>query len=261
MNPEAVLAAFNEQIRRNPRPGPDAAVEVDTRVVRVVARGEGWSAVVWSDLTAAEHETAEVIAAQVARFEAGQQPWEWKLYSYDRPADLPDRLRQAGLVPGPLEALLVAEIAELDLEEPRLLPGAQVVAVVDEAGVAAMVKVHDEVFGGNHAAMGRQILAAIKQRPSAVEAVLAVVDGTAVSSGRVEFHQGTDFASLWGGGTRPAWRGHGLFRALVTHRAALARDRGFRYLQVDASPDSRPILERMGFVMLATTTPYVRPVL
>ena len=76
----------------------------------------------------------------------------------------------------------------------------------------------------------------------------------------MEFHQGTDFASLWGGGTLPAWRGHGLFRALVTYRAALARDRGFRYLQVDASLDSRPILERMGFRMLATTTPYVRPV-
>lgn len=47
-----------------------------------------------------------------------------------------------------------------------------------------------------------------------------------------------------------------MFRALVAYRAARAAARGFRYLQVDASPDSEPILRRLGFVRLATTTPY-----
>ena len=37
----------------------------------------------------------------------------------------------------------------------------------------------------------------------------------------------------------------------------LAAERGLRYLQVDASPDSRPILKRLGFAELAMTTPYV----
>lgn len=58
-----------------------------------------------------------------------------------------------------------------------------------------------------------------------------------------------------GGGTLPEYRGRGVFRALVSHRAVLARDRGFRYLQVDALPASRPILERMGFHAMAGTTP------
>ena len=49
---------------------------------------------------------------------------------------------------------------------------------------------------------------------------------TPISAGRVEFHHGTDFASLWGGGTLPAWRGRGVFRSLVAHRAALAAARG-----------------------------------
>jgi GNAT superfamily N-acetyltransferase len=62
--------------------------------------------------------------------------------------------------------------------------------------------------------------------------------------------------TLWGGGTLPGWRGRGVFRALVAHRAALASARGFRYLQVDASPASRPIFRRLGFVELATTTPF-----
>jgi hypothetical protein len=44
---------------------------------------------------------------------------------------------------------------------------------------------------------------------------------------------------------------------LVSHRAARAAAAGFRYLQVDASADSRPILQRLGFVEVATTIPYV----
>ncbi|MEO8330398.1 MAG: GNAT family N-acetyltransferase, partial [Candidatus Nanopelagicales bacterium] len=62
--------------------------------------------------------------------------------------------------------------------------------------------------------------------------------------------------SLWGGGTVKEWRGRGVFRSLVASRAALAADKGFRYLQVDASADSQPILERLGFMKLATTTPF-----
>ena len=40
-------------------------------------------------------------------------------------------------------------------------------------------------------------------------------------------------------------------------RARLAVERGYRYLQVDASDNSRPILERLGFVALTETVPYV----
>lgn len=67
----------------------------------------------------------------------------------------------------------------------------------------------------------------------------------------------TEFAGLWGGSTLPAWRGRGIYRALVAQRARLACARGARYLQVDASDDSRPILLKLGFQSVTTTTPYV----
>jgi len=44
---------------------------------------------------------------------------------------------------------------------------------------------------------------------------------------------------------------------LIAYRARLAADRGYRYLYVDASPDSQPILARLGFSRLAHTTPYI----
>jgi len=73
----------------------------------------------------------------------------------------------------------------------------------------------------------------------------------------VRFVRGTEFATLWGGATLPAWRGRGIYRATVAYRASLAARRGFRYVQVDASDASRPILERLGFVAVTTTTPFV----
>jgi len=251
-----VLAAFDEQVRRHPAPdAPDGFIERDDHVIRSISR-DGWNGVIWSDLDYASADA--VIAAQVSRFVELARPWEWKHYSYDLPPDLPDRLLAAGFTPEPVETLLVAEIADLGLDV--LTPtGVDLLTVVDQRGVEALVSVHDQVFGGDHSGLGRALLAALDSRPPTAAAVVAVAGHTPIAAGRVEFHPGTDFASLWGGGTLSTWRGRGVFRSLVAHRAALASARGFRYLQVDASPDSRPILQRLGFVELATTTPFTHP--
>ncbi len=57
---------------------------------------------------------------------------------------------------------------------------------------------------------------------------------------------------MWGGGTAPNARSRGVYRALVSKRARLAREHGYAYLTVDARDTSRPILERLGFPMLTT---------
>jgi GNAT superfamily N-acetyltransferase len=256
MDIRAVLSTFDDQMRRHVRPGPQEKVERDGQVMRIIASADGWSGVVWSDLSAEKADTA--IARQINRFSDLGQPWEWKLYSYDRPLDLAERLEAAGLTAGPVETVLVAEIADLAAQTSPTA-GVELVPVIDVAGVNALVQVHDEVFGGDHSGIGRTILSGLGERPSSVEAVVAMSGGSAVCAGRVEFCDGTDFASLWGGGTLPAWRGRGVFRSLVAYRADLARARGFRYVQVDATPESRPILKRLGFVELATTTPYTHP--
>ncbi|HYN52845.1 MAG TPA: GNAT family N-acetyltransferase [Thermoleophilaceae bacterium] len=257
MDRQAVLAAFDEQIRRHPAPdAPDGHIEHDDGVTRSVSGAEGWTGVTWCDFDQVSADA--VIAAQICRLAELSRPWEWKHYSYDQPPDLPDRLLAAGFTREPAEALLVAEIADLTLDVPPP-PGVELRAVVDEQGVDALVLVHDEVFGGDHSAVGKTLRAGLACQPSTAAAVVAWAGQTPIAAGRVEFHRGTDFASLWGGGTLPAWRGRGVFRSLVVHRATLASARGFRYLHVDASPDSRPILRRLGFVELATPTPSTHP--
>lgn len=221
-------------------------------MIRTVSPG-GWAGVTWCDLDEAGADAA--IAAQIRRYAELARPWEWKHYSYDQPPDLADRLLAAGFTPEPTEALLVAELADLQLDVTPP-PGVQVRPVVDERDVDALVSVHDEVFGGDHSDVRDLVLAGLARQPSTTAGAVAWAGEAPIAAGRVVFRPDTDFASLWGGGTVPAWRGRGVFRSLVAHRASLASRRGFRYLQVDASPDSRPILTRLGFVELATTTPF-----
>lgn len=193
METAAVLAAFDEQMRRRPKAGPAERVEVDERVTRVVSRSGGWNGVVWSDLTEADADA--VIAAQIRRFACGGLAWEWKQYSYDRPADLPGRLQAAGFVPDPAEAVLVAEIAGLALE-PDPPAGVELVPVTGQGAADALVAVHDEVFGGSHDAIGRAVLQGLGMQPSPVAAVIAMAGGIPVSAGRVELPEESDFASI-----------------------------------------------------------------
>jgi GNAT superfamily N-acetyltransferase len=255
----AVLAEFDAQVRRNLQPdGSGALGERVGPVVRwITADGEGWCGIVWSDLDAGTAD--QVIADQVAFYAARAEEFEWKLYSYDQPPDLAQRLLAAGLVAEDAESLMVAQSAEIagpggaDVtlpDEIRLVP------VTDEAGVEQMIEVHDRVFGPDPR-LRASLLTQLRNSPETTVMVLAMAGDEPVCSARIGFGPGTDFAGLWGGGTLPQWRGRGIYRALVGYRARLAVDRGYRYVQVDASPESRPILERLGFACLATTTPYI----
>ncbi|WJV50317.1 GNAT family N-acetyltransferase [Streptomyces flavofungini] len=255
MDHTAVLAAYDRQIRQNLDPdGPGVVVERVDGVVRRVGGPHDWNGVVWSDLDESTADAA--IAAQVRHFTERGLEFEWKAYSHDLPADLPDRLLAAGFTPEAPETLMVAAVAELPLDAgpPE---GVRLVPVTDAAGVRLMVDVHEQAFGTDGTALGKQLLDQLTTAPDTIAAVVALAGDVPVSSARLEFRPGTDFAGLWGGGTVAEWRGRGIYRALIAHRARIAADHGVRHLQVDASDQSRPILRRLGFTELGTTTPYV----
>jgi GNAT superfamily N-acetyltransferase len=249
-------AAFDEQVRRRTRDDrPGARAEADGPAVRQVASGgRGWSGITWSDLSGPAGADA-AIAEQVRYFGALGLPFEWKLYDYDQPSDLSSRLTAAGFVPDEDEAVMVAEVSDVPAHV-TLPDGVTLREVTTEADVGLLIQVHDRVFGGEQPRLHRDLLAQLRQAPQSVAMVLAMALDEPVCSARVDFPPGSEFAGLWGGGTLPAWRGRGIYRALIAYRAGLAARRGYRYLTVDASADSEPILRRLGFRCLARTTPY-----
>ncbi len=259
MDRTAVLTAFNKQIRQGTAPdGTGAEFEVDEFVVRRVAQpGQEGSGIIWSNLDAASADA--VIAEQIAVLGRRGKPFEWKLYDYDEPADLAVRLAAAGLVAEEPESFMVAEVGEVieALRSAELPAGVTALWVSDAAGVELMGKVQQLVFNDDKSDLREAILAQLAEAPDMVGIILAMAGDDPVCAARIEFLPGTEFAGLWGGGTLPQWRRRGIYRALVRYRAELAAARGYKYLTVDASQDSRPILERVGFTRLAITTPYL----
>jgi GNAT superfamily N-acetyltransferase len=215
-----ILALFDEQMRRAPA-GPDGLFV-----------GDGWSAVLWPP-------TDGDVESLVTRMHELPGHVEWKYYAHDGP-ELRERLVAAGLEPEDEETVVVAEAASIP-------PPPADVELREE--VHAFVELAARVFGRDHGS----------GFPERAIPVVAYVDDQPVSGGRVDFEEGVEFAGLFGGVTLPEFRGRGLYRATVARRAELARERGYRYLYVDALPTSRPILERLGFVALTTTTPFVIP--
>jgi ribosomal protein S18 acetylase RimI-like enzyme len=271
MDDAELLAAFDRQVRRraDPQPGFESElVDKPAPMLRVLptAAASWGGGVFWCDLDESNADAA--IADTVARFASTGRGFEWKYYAYDRPADLPDRLRAAGFEPDDEEALVVGEVAVVR-ERLADAPAPQGITVrrlrEDDEGRAAdweaIGVLHTTIWGEDATDYVTSLAAAHAADPRAMSIWLAVDDadvtgGTVVCAARAEFHDGTDFASLWGGGTLEAYRGRGIYKALVSRRADEAAERGFRFLQVDASPDSRPILERLGLRTLTTTTPW-----
>ncbi|MDQ0988041.1 GNAT family N-acetyltransferase [Streptomyces sp. V2I9] len=260
MRPTEIRDLFDRDLREHARPdGPGVRVERAGPLVRQVGGPDDWNGVVWSDPRLDAEGADAAIAAQIAHWGAlGHEEFEWKLYSHDGPADLGERLRAAGFVPEATETLLVAPVEALapvrGAEPPE---GIDLLPVTDAAGVDLMVLAHERAFGTGAGRLRHQVLTRLERAPDEVVALVAMAGGEPVSSARMELYPGTDFCGLWGGGTVAAWRGRGLYRTLVARRARIAADKGFRFLQVDASAMSAPILVRLGFTALATTTPYV----
>ncbi|MFC4011235.1 GNAT family N-acetyltransferase [Nonomuraea purpurea] len=252
MDRDKTLALFDRQLRREARPdGPGVRIERAGGVVRQVGPEHAWNGILWSGLD--ERDADAAIAEQVRYFGSLGLSFEWKLFAHDRPADLDRRLLAAGFTAEPAEALMVAEVAALPGSGAP--EGVRLVPVTDRAGVELAAGVHERVFGTTH--VRERLLDQLATGD--VVAVVAMAGDVPISAARMDLHPGTGFASLWGGGTVPEWRGRGVYRALVAYRAREAAARGYEYLQVDASDDSGPILARLGFDRLGTTTPYVHP--
>jgi len=258
---DTLLSIFDERLRATAEPDePGTRIERANGVVRQIgATRETWHGVLYSELDADTADAA--IAAQIAYFSGPDGlgvPFEWKAYSHDQPADLGARLTAAGFEAGPPETLFVAEITQLKSAGlPEALPdGVTLRAVTSATDAELMAQVTDAAFGGGGARARARALARLAGDPETVWTWLAMAGETPVCGVRMLVHPGTGFASLWGGGTAPGWRGRGIYRALVAYRMRVAAELGCEYLMVDASDQSRPILERLGFRALSVTTPF-----
>ncbi|HUO08234.1 MAG TPA: GNAT family N-acetyltransferase [Phycisphaerae bacterium] len=180
--------------------------------------------------------------------------FEWKLYAHDSPPDLLDRLKSHGLNPGPMEAVLVCDITDPPpwLREPIVH---HVERIETPQQVDIFRRLEDAIFGQRNGSNADALAEAVRSGSSQHRGYIAYSATEPAGIGRLYTHPQSHFAGLYGGGTHPAHRSQGFYRALIAARAVDARQLGARYLLVDALPTSRPILERLGLQWLTDTWP------
>jgi ribosomal protein S18 acetylase RimI-like enzyme len=256
---DRLRAAFDEQLRgRIPDPLP-AGAEAEREGPLILLHGlDGGGFVDYRDLGGLEGEALDgLIRRCIGSFADRGEPFEWKVFGHDLPADLPERLEAAGFIPEERETVVIAEAAGI-AGEPQLPDGVVLHEVEARADFDRIARFAESIWGDGDRTWLADMLASERAAdPDSLTVRVVEADGEIVCAGWVRFAAGTDFASLWGGGTAPSWRRQGIYRALVADRARLAAERGFRFVQVDAMDTSRPILERLGFVAVTTTTPYI----
>ncbi|HUN31566.1 MAG TPA: GNAT family N-acetyltransferase [Trebonia sp.] len=253
-----LLRAYDEQMRGISHSGrPGLIIERDGPLLRAAGQFRGLVTGP-RDLGVDGQELDALIARQRDYFHGRGEAVEWKTRGHDQPADLPGRLRAAGFLPEDRETIFVGLAADM-AAEPVLPAGVTLSRAGSEADFRAIGAMESEVWGQDWSFLADDLIDRTAAAPEdiAVFAASEARSGRVISAAWIVFYPGTDFAGLWGGSTVDAWRSRGIYRALIAARAQVAAARGTRYLQVDATDDSAPILRRLGFRAISTTTPYV----
>lgn len=253
---ERLLRAYDEQLRTDAEtPGAESVTRHGP--LRLVTFHGGRGFISYRDLGGADADGVRVLVAAAQDHYAALDEIttvEWKSRGHDPAPGLHEALVEHGFEPDEPESIMIGDARKLAVDV-DLPDGVTLRRVTEEPDVRAMAAMQDEVFddvGSGHADSLLRRLA----RDDAMELWVAEAEGHVVSAGRLEPVAGTEFAGLWGGATRPEWRGKGIYRALTAARARAALDRGCTLVNSDSTEFSRPILERSGLLKVSTTTPY-----
>lgn len=255
MDKTEIISLFHKELRYEAET-PGYIREETEHVVRHVSKF-GESGFILDSNIDSDNATA-VIKNEVSYFKNLQQDFEWKVYSYDKPDHLKDLLEQEGFTDGEPEALMVMKLTD---GHPLLVnsPLLDVKEITDEQGIQAIVNLEDTIWNESHADLGERLWRDKQSSPDTLYLYGIYEETQLVSAAWMYLEANSSFASLWGGSTLPLFRGKGYYTKLLAARAQKAYDKGHPFLTVDASPMSKPILEKCGFDCLAYSYGYQSP--
>ena len=213
------------------------------QIITPSIKAGGLNEVIYSLLD--EQSADATIAATIATYRDLGLKFRWNAGPGSGPADLVTRLERHGLTPSMGRGMARSTDADLAADASNIARDvATAVREVSAAKLDDYTHVMAAGWGADAAALGavhRHILDEGRHR-----LFVAYCDGVpAAAASYVPFDRS---AFLMGGVVLPAYRGRGLYRALVQTRMAHARARGITLATSHArEATSAPILEKLGF--------------
>lgn len=195
------------------------------------------------------------IERQIAHYRSLQMDLNWQVFSHDAPADMGERLLNHGFSLRDTSSLMV-----LDLDAAPAyywsMPTPDILRVTTPEQIDAIIQMEIEIWEQDLTQLGEGLKMDLRDQPDLLS-MFAVFEGKrAMSAAWMYYLKPTPFAMLLGGSTRPEVRRRGYYTTLLAMRAREARERGVRYLTVDAGPMSRPILEKHAFLWIDESGEY-----
>jgi len=188
----------------------------------------------------------------------------WKLYGHDRAhAALRAALLERGFEENDPSTLMAAAVNTVLTALPAATSGPLAARQLTTArDLDAYQDIWDDVWpGAPNARYVNDYKSRIEQNdPGILFYAGFAPDGEAVTSGYMFHHPGDPYALLCGGTTKALWRRQHAYTLMLTVRAQAAAARGARYLAVEASAESQPILARLDFQPLSTLMFYEKPI-
>ena len=263
MNSSELLTLYDETMRRNASVA-GCVREQSAHVCRYTTATGSLRYIMWHDLN--DELAAAVVEDELAAVRGAAKVLMWKLYAHDVAREA---LRAALLARGfeendhsTLMACSVdAVLAALPVDHGNAKSG-QSSLDVRELTTAASLDAYQEIWDdvwpdAPNARYVDDYRDRLVQRDAGIVFFAGfTASNEPVSSGYMFHAPDAPYALLCGGTTKAAWRRQRAYTSLLGARAQRAQLRGASYLAVEASPESKPILARLGFTPLSTLAFY-----
>lgn len=167
--------------------------------------------------------------------------FEWKEFDFPSMPFVPEILTRHGFQIARESRLLYAPA--MPIEAPS---GVTVRPVETDADFEVLLDVNEAAFGERSEWLNRSLRPEIKSGSKLVRAFVAYVNEKPACSAWIKVYSKIGF--LFGGGTVPALRGKGAYRALVNARSEFAQGAGVEFLLSECTPFSEKILRSLQFI-------------
>ncbi len=259
MSPAALLALYDDTMRRNVQIA-GCSREITPFVTRCTTTTGSQRYIMWHDFR--ESGVAACVEAEFNAVRGHAKVLMWKLYAHDTMHDeLREQLIAHGCNENDHSTLMATPVQSLidvlSLGQKGTSSRLAIRELVTAKGLDAYQNIWDDVWPDAPNSRYVDDYRALIEKHEAGVAFFAGFDGeNPVTSGYMFHAPGAPFAMLCGGTTKAAWRRQHAYTGMLTVRAQAALERRAQYLAVEASPESKPILERLGFTALSTLAFY-----
>ncbi|MEF3022087.1 GNAT family N-acetyltransferase, partial [Vibrio mimicus] len=253
MNTVDVMREYNEFERKRIN-SFNGVKKTDSNLTKFVSNDRHGSYI--SFFSFDESLTESIVKEQLAYFNKRNLCFEWKTYSTDKPSNIGDVLIANGFEKEASESFMVLDLSKTAGES---FDESQITEVSDSVGIRDAIRVQEQVWGGDFDWQYNYLLRLKEHSPDSVSIYVVYVNDQPVTSAWLTFNGSSPFAGIWGGSTIEEFRGNGYYSLLLNKRIAEAKSKGVKYLIIDASDMSKPIVSMRGFEIVATTTGYTSP--